>query len=400
MFLASFRLPGEAQQIDRIFNAFSLQVYKQCRERFIMASVVVAYLLWFSLIMLNTDLHNPNIRSEKKMKLEDCIKNNKNYGPEVSKGLDLPEEFLTELYNTIAKDEIKTFEDGGKYGEVTSDRCILLNQAESDPRHSRLIVHHHPSVPIVLQSSGTLRNSDVAQCPALPLEALKTMKLAKNARTSLPASQKNSGRQSEHVHRCASLDHLYDCHIYELIQQNLVLAFSSVFHQFVVDSKAKDAARTEDFSISSSYELHHYVPQKSALQLACNGFVLCAAVASQLSLVEQYNAVFICLCKYTALFASEIYPLGYNGRVNGSSVYCDNLSAPVATAAVLKLVHTCNLSLRSRAWRHFFHVLNGLREFRVLPSQILHPGDEMALELMTPVERTGINEHAASSEPY
>ncbi|KAI9906033.1 hypothetical protein PsorP6_014086 [Peronosclerospora sorghi] len=192
MFLASFRLPGKAQQIDRILKAFSLQVYKQCRERSIMSSVVVAYLLSFSLIMLNTDLHKPNIRSEKKMKLEDCINNNKNYGPEVSKGHDLPEDFLTELYNTIAKDDIKTFEDGVKYGEVTSDRCILLNQVESDPRHSRLIVHHHPSVPIVLQSSGTLRNSEVTQCPALPLEAMKTIKLAKNARTSLPASQKNN----------------------------------------------------------------------------------------------------------------------------------------------------------------------------------------------------------------
>ncbi|RLN65228.1 hypothetical protein BBJ29_005235 [Phytophthora kernoviae] len=115
MFLASFRLPGEAQQIDRILNTFSLQVYEQCRERFLMASVDVAYLLSFSLIMLNTDLHNPNIRADKKMKLLDFIKNNKNYGQEVSKGLDLPEDFLTELYDTIAKDEIKTFEDGGKH---------------------------------------------------------------------------------------------------------------------------------------------------------------------------------------------------------------------------------------------------------------------------------------------
>ncbi|KAF4322714.1 hypothetical protein JM18_002540 [Phytophthora kernoviae] len=134
MFLASFRLPGEAQQIDRILNTFSLQVYEQCRERFLMASVDVAYLLSFSLIMLNTDLHNPNIRADKKMKLLDFIKNNKNYGQEVSKGLDLPEDFLTELYDTIAKDEIKTFEDGGKHGEVTSDRtsspgCHANNEA-------------------------------------------------------------------------------------------------------------------------------------------------------------------------------------------------------------------------------------------------------------------------------
>ncbi|KAE9049031.1 hypothetical protein PR001_g3594 [Phytophthora rubi] len=398
MFLASFRLPGEAQQIDRILNTFSLQVYEQCRERFLMASVDVAYLLSFSLIMLNTDLHNPNIRADKKMKLIDFIRNNKNYGQEVSKGIDLPEDFLTELYDTIANDEIKTFEDGGKHGEVTSDRWKdLLNQAESDPRNSRLIVHH-PS--LHLRSSSTPRRIGATQGVSSPLapDAMRTMKQARLTKSaSTPANgttvktmKSGTWEQQDRfdglVPLYASSGNQYDRHIFELIQQSLVRAFGSVFQQFVVDSQAKDAARGEDLSISSSYEMH-YVPQKSALQLACNGFVLCAAVASHLSLVEHCNAIFIRLCKYTALLSSDIYPVGYNGRENGIWVFCDNQSAPVATAAVLKIVSTCSLSLHSRSWKYFFHVVSSLREFHVLPSRILYPSDEMKLELMTPEER-------------
>ena len=40
--------------------------------------------------MLNTDLHNPNIKAENKMSLGDFVKQNKNYGSEVSAGVDLP----------------------------------------------------------------------------------------------------------------------------------------------------------------------------------------------------------------------------------------------------------------------------------------------------------------------
>ncbi|EEY58292.1 uncharacterized protein PITG_00938 [Phytophthora infestans T30-4] len=391
MFLASFRLPGEAQQIDRILNTFSLQVYEQCRERFLMASVDVAYLLSFSLIMLNTDLHNPNIRPDKKMKLADFIRNNKNYGLEVSKGLDLPEDFLTELYNTISKDEVKTFEDGGKHGEVTSDRWKdLLNQAESDPRNSRLIVHQPSLHP---RSSSTPRGIGVQGASFAPLapDAMRKMKQARLTKSaSSPAAKSGTWMQQEGLYGLVSLypssGNQYDRHIFELVQQNLVRAFSSVFQQFVVDSQAKDAARGDDLSVGSSYDMH-YVPQKSALQLACNGFVLCAAVASHLSLVEHCNALFIRLCKYTALISSDIYPVGYNGRENGIWAYCDNQSAPVATAAVLKLVSTCSLSLHSRSWKFFFHIVSGLREFHALPSRILYPSDEMKLELMTPDER-------------
>jgi Sec7-like guanine-nucleotide exchange factor len=78
LFLSAFRLPGEAQQIDRILVAFSEYCYEHSIEhkQNILENPEIAYLLMFSIIMLNTDRHNLNIKPEKKMTLEQFIKNN------------------------------------------------------------------------------------------------------------------------------------------------------------------------------------------------------------------------------------------------------------------------------------------------------------------------------------
>jgi brefeldin A-inhibited guanine nucleotide-exchange protein len=60
-----------------------------------------AYLLAFSLIMLNTDLHNPSIKH--KMTCEQFVKNNTNTGLEQ----DLTPEFLSRMFECIKEKEIK-----------------------------------------------------------------------------------------------------------------------------------------------------------------------------------------------------------------------------------------------------------------------------------------------------
>jgi len=80
MFLAAFRLPGEAQQIDRILQAFADTCSRKCDESMNgrlklfpddeKKASDTAYLLSFSIIMLNTDLHNPNVRRDRKMTLD------------------------------------------------------------------------------------------------------------------------------------------------------------------------------------------------------------------------------------------------------------------------------------------------------------------------------------------
>ena len=57
--------------------------------------------------MLNTDLHNPNMKPERRMQLKDFIKLNKTYG-EMNHGQELTEEFLVNIYKSIASEQIFT----------------------------------------------------------------------------------------------------------------------------------------------------------------------------------------------------------------------------------------------------------------------------------------------------
>jgi brefeldin A-inhibited guanine nucleotide-exchange protein len=98
-FLQTFRLPGEAQKIDRFMLKFA--------ERYvtgnpaIFANADTAYVLAYSVIMLNTDLHNPQVKN--RMTLQDFIKNNRG----INDNADLPQEFLEEIYEEIDNNEIR-----------------------------------------------------------------------------------------------------------------------------------------------------------------------------------------------------------------------------------------------------------------------------------------------------
>jgi brefeldin A-resistance guanine nucleotide exchange factor 1 len=75
--LETFRLPGEAQQISRITETFA-EIYFASKPGFLFFSTLeynrsrhlpaeiksqdAVYVLAYSVIMLNTDLHNPQVR--------------------------------------------------------------------------------------------------------------------------------------------------------------------------------------------------------------------------------------------------------------------------------------------------------------------------------------------------
>ncbi|XP_011372898.1 cytohesin-2 isoform X4 [Pteropus vampyrus] len=104
-FLWSFRLPGEAQKIDRMMEAFA-QRYCQCNPG-VFQSTDTCYVLSFAVIMLNTSLHNPNVRD--KPGLERFVAMNRG----INEGGDLPEELLRNLYDSIRNEPFKIPEDDG-----------------------------------------------------------------------------------------------------------------------------------------------------------------------------------------------------------------------------------------------------------------------------------------------
>ncbi|KAL8272337.1 hypothetical protein Esti_003748 [Eimeria stiedai] len=127
-FLRLFRLPGEAQKIDRIIEKFAerffldnqrMQQQQQGEEEeqqeqqqeqgkeqqqgagCVLESADCCYILAFSLIMLHTDLHSREVRPQHKMTKAEFVKNNRG----INGGKDLPVAFLERLYDRVAAEE-------------------------------------------------------------------------------------------------------------------------------------------------------------------------------------------------------------------------------------------------------------------------------------------------------
>ncbi|WFC97503.1 guanine nucleotide exchange protein for ADP-robosylation factor [Malassezia yamatoensis] len=98
-FLQAFRLPGEAQKIDRYMLKFAERYVAGNKGAF--ANADTAYVLAYSVIMLNTDAHNPQVKQ--RMTLQDFIKNNAG----IDDGGNLPDDFLRSIYDEIQRNEIK-----------------------------------------------------------------------------------------------------------------------------------------------------------------------------------------------------------------------------------------------------------------------------------------------------
>jgi len=136
-YLSGFRLPGEAQKIDRIMEKFAERYTTQNPDIFPTADA--AFILAFSIIMLNTDLHNPAIKEERRMTKEGFLRNNSG----ICDGKDLPPEFLTAIFDRIKTDPISLKEDddlrekefegkGGNAGKGSNAGLFTNNFSEMD----------------------------------------------------------------------------------------------------------------------------------------------------------------------------------------------------------------------------------------------------------------------------
>ncbi|ESO11902.1 hypothetical protein HELRODRAFT_156254 [Helobdella robusta] len=107
-FLWSFRLPGEAQKIDRMMEMFAQRYFDQNPAIFKTTGYHdTCYVLSFAIIMLNTCLHNPSVKD--KPTVERFIAMNRG----INEGGDLPQELLESLYESIKNEPFKIPEDDG-----------------------------------------------------------------------------------------------------------------------------------------------------------------------------------------------------------------------------------------------------------------------------------------------
>ncbi|RDY07326.1 Brefeldin A-inhibited guanine nucleotide-exchange protein 5, partial [Mucuna pruriens] len=108
-FLKGFRLPGEAQKIDRIMEKFA---ERYCADNpGLFKNADTAYVLAYAVIMLNTDAHNPMVWP--KMAKSDFVRMNARDDPDEC----APRELLEEIYDSIIKEEIKMKDDSSLIGK-------------------------------------------------------------------------------------------------------------------------------------------------------------------------------------------------------------------------------------------------------------------------------------------
>jgi len=107
-FQTYFRMPGEAQKIERLMEVFS-QRYCVCNPEITskLKSLDTIFILSFAIILLNTDLHTPNLKPEKRMTMDQFIRNLRG----IDDGADVDRELLAGVYERIRTQEFKVGSD-------------------------------------------------------------------------------------------------------------------------------------------------------------------------------------------------------------------------------------------------------------------------------------------------
>lgn len=108
-------------QIDRIMEKFAERFTEQNASVFPTADA--AFILSFSIIMLNTDLHNPAIKEERRMTRDGFVRNNRG----ICDGQDLPEELLTGIFDRIKQNPISLKEDEEARERIVDTKKSLVS---------------------------------------------------------------------------------------------------------------------------------------------------------------------------------------------------------------------------------------------------------------------------------
>ncbi|KAM9344355.1 IQ motif and SEC7 domain-containing protein 2-like [Pholidichthys leucotaenia] len=134
-FQAQIKVQGEAQRVERLVEAFS-QRYCVCNPVLIrqFQNPDTIFILAFAIILLNTDMYSPNIKPERKMKLEDFIKNLRG----VDNGQDIPRDLLVSIYGRIQKWELRTNDDHVSQVQAV-ERMVVGKKPVLSLPHRRLV---------------------------------------------------------------------------------------------------------------------------------------------------------------------------------------------------------------------------------------------------------------------
>ena len=292
IFLSAFWLPGEAQQIDRILVAFSDYCHSTCNECIsgILENSEVAYLLTFSIIMLNTDRHNLNIRHDRKMTMEQFVKNNTNYGPDLKQTKSLPREYLEEIYVSISEFPIRT-ERNDISGAVTSEMWMDLQlQAAICPEKGFMLTTNFQ--PAFLQKlSISFGLGDIAAKSALDpawLGGMASQLLTSNKRV-------NPLALSAAVYDCAIA---FDCDLVKCLWQELLGVGVCPFLVSRMPPRMPDRSQPERYRVRET--------SSRSLRIGIDVMVVLLRVGHAYSMQSLIDIVILLLAEFAGALRGQV----------------------------------------------------------------------------------------------
>ncbi|KAI9982620.1 hypothetical protein PInf_008592 [Phytophthora infestans] len=289
-FLAGFRLPGESQKIDRMMEKFAERFFNACPPG-LFPSADTAFILAFSIIMLQTDLHNPSIAEEKKMDKSGFLRNNRG----INDGKDLPEDYMGAIFDRIKATPISLKEDddfrsrrGGAAPSATSSLFGASNAATDRMRRDAYIKERESMV----------RQSEALFKRRVPASARAQQHFPLSPRGDKPSATSGSGSGASPSQRSEGPSSL-------LTPDPLASTFhevsgynerSHVRPMFETLWAPLLAACSVTFESSESVE---------AIQLCLDSFRHAVHLSARLSMPAERDAFVTVLAKFTALHTTN-----------------------------------------------------------------------------------------------
>jgi hypothetical protein len=167
----------------------------------IFPSADCAFILAFSIIMLNTDLHNPAIKEERRMTKDSFIRNNRG----IADGKDLPDETLGSIFDRIKKNQISLKEDDEARMKLRVKPMSTHNASVSNALNpSPFFVSSHADVDKARENSYLKEREEIVRNTVSVLRRRQASRtsieiLAATKGSDLFVRTKDSGLQTEYV---------------------------------------------------------------------------------------------------------------------------------------------------------------------------------------------------------
>ncbi|CAI5737758.1 unnamed protein product [Hyaloperonospora brassicae] len=288
-FLAGFRLPGESQKIDRMMEKFAERFFSSCPPG-LFPSADTAFILAFSIIMLQTDLHNPSIAEEKKMDKAGFLRNNRG----INDGKDLPEEYMSAIFDRIKATPISLKEDDdfrGRRGGASTAASSLFGASGAATDRLRRDAYIKERQSMVRQSEALFKRRAPPSSREQRQLSSRSGQLSASTTPSSPASstlQQNSGAASTLTTPDPSLSTFQEVSGYTE-RSHVRPMFDTLWAPLL-------AVCSVTFESSESAE---------AIQLCLDSFRHAVHLSARLDMPEERNAFVMVLAKFTALHTTH-----------------------------------------------------------------------------------------------